>query len=254
VFNARDAMPDGGIIAVRVENLADSGRRERPGELPAGDFVRISVVDTGTGMPPDVQARAIEPFFTTKEVGKGSGLGLAQAYGFARGSGGLLHIESEVGRGTRVMLTLPRSHGTPVLRDEGSGGPTPLDASEGRQRHILLVEDDDEVASLLDEMLEQLGYEVLRTASASAALGALANSRPIDLVFSDIMMPGDMDGLGLARELRHRRPDLPVLLTSGYADAFGQQPEVEGFQVLRKPYRLEELSSALSKAFQKTRH
>jgi signal transduction histidine kinase/CheY-like chemotaxis protein len=241
-FNARDAMPDGGTITVRGENLP-------------GDFVRLTIADTGTGMPPDVAARAFEPFFTTKEIGKGSGLGLAQAYGFARESGGTVEIQSEVGRGTRVVLTLPRSYAQAPERSRTGAHSPPIPAgNRPRLGEVLLVEDDDEVARLVSEMLDELGYGVLRTASASGALGALANGRKFDLVFSDIMMPGGMDGVGLARELRQRRPNLPVLLTSGHPGAARRDIEAEGLQVLAKPYRLEELRTAVTQAVRSAAH
>jgi signal transduction histidine kinase/ActR/RegA family two-component response regulator len=234
-FNARDAMPDGGTITVQGENLPDG-------------FVRLTVADTGSGMAPDVAARAFEPFFTTKEVGKGSGLGLAQAYGFARESSGTVQIQSEPDHGTRIVLTLPRSDSTVPERSREEP-PASAEAANHPAGHILLVEDDDEVARLVSEMLDQLGYDVLRTATASGALGALANGREIDLVFSDIMMPGGMDGVGLARELRHRRPHLPVLLTSGHPGAAHLDMADEGLRVLAKPYRLDDLRTALAEAF-----
>ncbi|CAN5277194.1 ATP-binding protein [soil metagenome] len=240
-FNARDAMPGGGTITLLGQNL--------PGGAGGEDFVQLTVADIGTGMPSDVAARAFEPFFTTKEVGKGSGLGLAQAYGFASGSGGTVQIDSEVGRGTRIVLTLPRSHDAPLAArngtDAGTGTPASPDSGRG---HVLLVEDDDEVARLVGEMLSQLGYQVVRAASASGALGALANGRPIDIVFTDIMMPGEMDGVGLAREVRARRPNLPVLLTSGHAAVAHREIEANGLKVLAKPYRLEDLRAALAGA------
>jgi CheY-like chemotaxis protein len=238
--NARDAMPGGGMITVKAENV------------PASDCVRLAVIDTGSGMTPDVQARAVEPFFTTKEVGKGSGLGLAQAYGFARAAGGELRIESELGRGTCIELTLPRSRDMPV--DQRTPEAQRETARVRSGRHILLVEDDEEVASLVSDMLEQLGHDVLRASSAPAVLGAVADGRQIDLVFSDIMMAGEMNGLGLAHELRRRFPDLPVLLTSGYADAARGVIEAGRFQVLAKPYRLEELQAALGKMFRAHAH
>jgi signal transduction histidine kinase/ActR/RegA family two-component response regulator len=242
--NARDAMAGGGAITVKAENV--SRAMDDTGDLPAGEFVRLSVTDTGMGMTPEVQARAIEPFFTTKEVGKGSGLGLAHAYGFARESGGLLRIESEPGQGTCIQLLLPRSHRTAGAQGTSDGKIHSKHSTQGLR--ILLVEDDEEVAALVSDMLAQLGHDVLRTASAAAALGALANDRPIDLVFSDIMMAGKMDGLGLADELRRRRPDLPVLLTTGYADAAEHRLEARSVQVLAKPYQLDELQAALGKA------
>jgi signal transduction histidine kinase/ActR/RegA family two-component response regulator len=249
-FNARDAMPNGGTITVRAENAPAWRWPDGPADTPAGDFVRLWVSDTGSGMTPEVQARAFEPFFTTKEVGKGSGLGLAQAFGFARGSGGLVWIDSQVGRGTSIVMMLPRCHAEVADQQRHRLDKRTADSGPAGRRHILLVEDDEEVATLVSEMLVELGYQVMRAGSATGALGALANDRPVDLVFSDIMMAGDMDGLGLARELKRRRPQLPVLLTSGYPEAARQGIEADGFQVLAKPYRLEELQAALTRAFQ----
>jgi CheY-like chemotaxis protein len=187
--NARDAMAGGGTITIDARNLkaaADDGSLV--------DLVQLSIADTGSGIPPEVLDRAFEPFFTTKEIGKGSGLGLPQVHGFAQQSGGRLRIDSRVGAGTTVTLLLPRSLRKPAA---------PLDTSRNllvrgdsaHGRHVLLVEDDAEVAALTSEMLSQLGFHVIHAASATAALGALANERRIDLVFSDIMMAGDMDGI-----------------------------------------------------------
>ena len=237
--NARDAMPAGGSITVRAQNVPAS---QSP--LPS-DAVRLSIIDAGAGMSDDVRARAFEPFFTTKEIGKGSGLGLPQVYGFAQQSGGTVSIESKLGKGTTVTLHLPRSAKAPVADME------PLINLKSEQPklkgRVLLVEDDDEVAALVSEMLDQLGYQVVQTKSAAAALGALANGRSIDIVFSDIMMPGGMNGLDLAREIRARR-GLPVLLTSGYPEATKFKADAEGFRVLPKPYRIEELAAALRTA------
>jgi signal transduction histidine kinase/ActR/RegA family two-component response regulator len=239
-FNARDAMPGGGTITMSGENVASGA------DGADGDCVRLTVADTGTGMPPEVAARAFEPFFTTKEVGKGSGLGLAQTYGFVRGSGGAVRIDSKVGRGTRIVLTLPRSRTAIVERAGGSVPARPK--VEGGNGRILLVEDDEEVAHMVADMLGQLGYQVVRAASASGALGALANGRHFDLVFTDIVMPGGMDGVRLARELRLRRPRLPVVLTSGHPGTASRDIEADGLKVLAKPYRLEELRAALAQA------
>ncbi|MDA9411699.1 response regulator [Bradyrhizobium sp. CCBAU 45384] len=237
--NARDAMPNGGTIVVRGENLPDL-----KDEQIVGDFVRLSVIDTGVGMGPEILSRVFEPFFTTKEVGKGSGLGLAQVHGFATQSRGTVRIRSEVGKGTSIELYLPRSHNVPSrelhLVDLNMVRPTR--STHGR---ILLVEDDDEVAALVSEMLAQLGYEVTHAASGAAALGALADGRTVDLVFSDIMMPGGMNGVELAREIRRRRSDIPVLLTSGYSEAAVHDAELAGIQILPKPYHIEELAAAL---------
>jgi signal transduction histidine kinase/ActR/RegA family two-component response regulator len=237
--NARDAMPNGGTITISAQNLPAFKE-----EGLDGDYVRLSIADTGTGMPPEVLAHVFEPFYTTKEVGKGSGLGLAQVHGFAKQSQGGVRIRSELGRGATIELYLPRTE------KAARGAPQSTEATIPRTQQrcagcVLLVEDDDEVAKLTAEMLEQIGFEVIRAASAAAALGALANGRAIDLVFSDIMMPGGMNGVELAKEIRRRRLGLPVLLTSGYAEAARREAEAEGVRILPKPYRLSELSAAL---------
>ena len=238
--NARDAMPSGGTIVVRGENLPNMNDHEI-----AGDYVCLSVIDTGTGMPPDVQARVFEPFFSTKDVGKGSGLGLAQVYGFATQSRGTVRIASEVGKGTAISLYLPRSNSLPSrdqrhLIDVYRAEPRPR--NQGR---ILLVEDDDEVAALVGDMLDQLGYEVTRASTAAGALGALADGRSVDVVFSDVMMPGGMNGVELAREIRRRRSDIPILLTSGYSGAAVHDAHAAGVRILSKPYGIDELAVAL---------
>jgi PAS domain S-box-containing protein len=236
--NARDAMPGGGTITIDARNLkeaADNG-------LPT-DFVQLSVADTGGGMPPEVLDRAFEPFFTTKEVGKGSGLGLPQVYGFAQQSGGRLRIDSRVQAGTVVTLLLPRSLQKPAALVDASSAPPVRGDGSGRQ--VLLVEDDVEVAALTREMLSYLGFNVTHAASPVAALGALADARSIDIVFSDIMMPGGISGLELAREIRRRRPGLPIVLTTGYSEAAAGMNNAE-FRLLLKPYSLEALGDALS--------
>jgi PAS domain S-box-containing protein len=238
-FNARDAMVEGGIISIRVENVAR--------KADAGDVVRLAVTDTGTGMAPEVRARALEPFFTTKEQGKGSGLGLAQVYGLAKQSGGEVEIASAPGRGTTVAILLPRSLQDPAPSApksppaiDGSGGPR-----AGGAGHVLLVEDDEHVAALTRETLNALGFEVTRVASGAEALTVLDDRRAIDVVFSDIMMPGGVDGLELARQLRRRRPDLPVVLTTGMAPEAGAA-RAEGFDLLLKPYQPEQLAAVLT--------
>ena len=235
--NARDAMLAGGMITISAEN------RENPDDLP-GDFVELSVADKGCGIPPDVISRVFEPFFTTKDVGKGSGLGLPQVYGFAQQSGGHVRIDSTVGKGTVVTLLLPRS-----LRPAAANGPDEASfvaRARGSERRglVLLVEDDDEVAALTREMLSDLGFTVIHAASAAAALGALADGRAVDTVLSDIMMPGQMSGLELGREIRRRRPDLRIVLTTGNAEAAASMDTGE-FGLLLKPYSVEALADIL---------
>ncbi len=244
--NARDAMPNGGTITIRAKNAP----AVRDGEL-SGDFVVVTVEDSGTGMSADVLTRIFEPFFTTKKIGEGSGLGLPQVYGFAQQSGGAVRVASTVGRGTTVTLFLPRTDELPMHLKSGAAGNTGDPRRPALVGSVLLVEDDDEVATLVTEMLQELGYRVTRTASAESALGALANERQVDLVLSDIMMPGAMNGLGLVKELKLRRPGLPVLLTSGYAGAVIDSALDENIGVLRKPYDINELERALREAVER---
>lgn len=238
--NARDAMPTGGTITVSAANCPAL----KDGDLD-GDYVLLAVRDTGTGMSPEVLDRVFEPFFTTKEIGKGSGLGLAQVHGFASQSRGVVRIDSAVGQGTTINLYLPRSRKVAHENRERIDLPPRLQGA-GSMGVVLLVEDDNEVAKLASEMLDELGFEVVRVASAAAALGALANGRPVDLVFSDIMMPGEMNGVELAREIRARRGQMPILLTSGYAEAARPDADADDIRILPKPYRLDELSAALA--------
>jgi PAS domain S-box-containing protein len=239
--NARDAMREGGTIAIMAENQPAS---EASG---SGDFVKLTIADVGRGMAPDVLARAFEPFFTTKEVGHGSGLGLAQVYGFAVQSGGKVSLKSEVGGGTVVTLLLPRSSVMPLI--ESPAEAAELAAPERRHRtrrgHVLLVEDDREVAALTIEMLGNIEFEVTHVTSAAAALGALADGRPIDVVFSDVMMPGGMNGRELAHEIKRRWPAMTVVLTTGYAGVAADIVK-DGYILLRKPYRIEALEKVLN--------
>jgi PAS domain S-box-containing protein len=230
VINARDAMPAGGTVTVAAHNLAS--------QAGGSDFVAISVQDTGLGIAPDVLDKIFDPFFTTKPVGKGTGLGLSQVHGFAHQAGGTIKVESELGNGTRITILLPRQK---VSRSADE--PIVAQIAGGSSGTVLLVEDNPEVASVSSSLLEQLGYTVLRVADAEAALREIKYDG-IDLVFSDIVMPGKMDGLTLARRLREMRPDLPILLATGYSDAAA---DVRGdFPILRKPYEIHELSQAIA--------
>jgi CheY-like chemotaxis protein len=245
-LNARDAMPKGGSIEIKASNapaLADHDL--------IGNFVRLDISDTGVGMSPDTLAHAFEPFFTTKEVGRGSGLGLAQAHGFARASGGVVRIESMLGHCTTVSLFLPRTLKAPASSSDSLAEPAGDIATGAGQ--VLVVEDDDEVAALTVEMICQLGYDATRVASADAALGALADHRSVDIVFSDIMMPGRMNGMELAQEIHRRRPHLPVLLTSGYAESASRIAGTHQIKIIAKPYRIDELRDALAAVRQDAR-
>jgi PAS domain S-box-containing protein len=237
--NGRDAMPAGGTFTIRAEN-----RFYRAADNDAGlegEFVAIMVSDTGVGIPSENLRRIFEPFFTTKGNGKGTGLGLAQVYGFARGSGGSVSVTSQVSRGTTIALSLPRS-------TETSAESIRSDAEEnleiGGSGVVLVVEDNPDVRAVSTMLLEQIGYRVNFVGSAEAALDELSKNHFIDLVFSDVVMPGGMDGIALARVVRSRYPDIAVLLTSGYAKA----AETGGreFPILRKPYEVKALAAAVN--------
>jgi CheY-like chemotaxis protein len=231
-------MPDGGTITIEARN-EPSGRPDGQ-----GDIVRLAIRDTGVGVAPEMLTRLFEPFFTTKAVGKGTGLGLSQVYGFARASGGEAGVDSKLGEGTTVWLRIPRS--TKALVAEPIViAPRKLEPA-GRHR-VLLVEDDDSVAQLVEEMLRELGYDVARTADALAALDVLRRDGAFDLVFSDMVMPGDLGGLDLARDISRLRPTLPVILTTGYSAAAAAATN-EGRRVLIKPYRIEALAAELDTA------
>ncbi|MET0815805.1 MAG: PAS domain-containing protein, partial [Pseudoxanthomonas sp.] len=246
--NARDAMPGGGTIRIGARNAPALNDEEL-----FGDFVELYIADTGTGMMPEVLARVFEPFFTTKEIGKGSGLGLAQAHGFAKASRGTVRIESEPRHGTTVFLYLPRTDKAPAGDAEEREAEIPGRAHIRAQGPLLLVEDDDDVAALTGEMLAALGYEVTRVENADAALGALAGDKSFGVVFSDVMMPGQLDGIDLSQEIKLRRPGLPVVLTTGHVEAARQKAEAFGLYVLPKPYKLQELEEALGNARRQAR-
>ena len=205
--------------------------------------MRLSVADSGTGMTPEVMSQVFEPFFTTKEVGKGSGLGLAHTLGFVQASGGGVRVESALGQGTTVSLLLPRSSQAPLGAD--SVEQRNLTISSLPVGAMLLVEDNQEVAEMTLEMVEQLGYRAIHVSTADEALRELDGGLQVDVVFSDVMMPGAMNGAELARELRSRRPGLPVLLTSGFVDAAKRTADLDDIALLHKPYHLEELAEAL---------
>jgi hypothetical protein len=202
--NARDAMPDGGRLIIQARNATLKASADRV----AGEYVCIAVKDTGTGMPAHLLPRALEPFFTTKLPGQGTGLGLPQVHGFVQQSGGDLQIESEFGQGTVVLFHLPRAMA--IAGADGSGdtaaAATTLGSPQGFGRTVLVVEDNAEVATFACSLLEELGYRTRKAGSAAEALAALDSGEPADLVFSDVMMPGGMTGVELAATLRQSRP------------------------------------------------
>src|SRR5215218_8104133 len=241
-LNSRDAMAQGGIITVTAENV--QLQKDDAGQNLEGDFVALTVADTGSGIAPDILPKVFDPFFTTKQVNKGTGLGLSQVYGFAHQSGGTVTIDSTFGEGTRVTLYLPRASEltqTAVADEE-------LEAATGGK--ALLVEDNPEVSEVSAELLQQLGYQVHSATDAETALTAL-ETQQFDLVVSDIVMAGSMDGIGLARSIRGAHPTLPIVLVTGYSRAATQA--ASEFTLLRKPYQLAEMSRAVARAMLETR-
>ena len=238
VVNARDAMPDGGTITITGRNVG-----LQPEDTPEhleGEFVALQMTDTGCGIEAGLLSQVFEPFFTTKQLDKGTGLGLSQVYGLTRQSGGTVTIASEVGHGTTVTMYLPRSH-DPLYEQPVAERPAP----RGREA-VLLVEDNPEVQEVVGMLLEALGYHVSYAQSAAAALQLLASGEPIDLVFTDIVMPGELDGVALAQRVKVEYPNIAVLLTTGYARAANTLDP--GIAILRKPYRLRTLARAVREA------
>ena len=230
VINARDAMAKGGVVTIKAENIYSKD--------PNGPYVAISVKDTGSGIPPDVINRVFDPFFTTKPVGKGTGLGLSQVHGFAHQAGGSIKILSNLGEGTTVTMSFPRAKAQP---EQGSASEGNMLAS--RSGTVLLVEDNPDVAGASSELLQQLGYTVRWVADARSALQEIEHNG-IDIVFSDIVMPGGLDGIGLARTIREKHPLLPILLTTGYSQVAHKGGHAD-FPILQKPFQIHELSRAL---------
>ncbi len=235
VVNARDAMPHGGTITISTGNVTVPGPG-CPAELAAGDYVRIAVADTGTGMDEAVRARVFEPFFTTKDVGKGTGLGLSQVYGFAHQSSGTVRIASAPGQGTTVEIFLPRA----VEATEEAPAPSDPSAWLGRET-ILVVDDDPDVRALAVASLQELGYRVLAADGAAAGLDVLGSGSDIDLLLVDYAMPG-MTGTELVRQVRMQLPSLPVLFMTGYADLDAVRLFAGPEGVIYKPFRLADLA------------
>ncbi|OOG59695.1 response regulator [Rhodanobacter sp. C03] len=240
-INARDAMPQGGKLTLKTAIRKLDARAAAANGASAGDYVVVSLTDTGMGMTADVINRVFEPFFTTKEVGKGTGLGLSQVYGFARQSGGFVAIESHPGVGTTVLIYLPRATRpetikatvAPVVEVKGKG-------------IVLVVEDDNDVRAVARSLLENLGYSVLEAENGSDALKLIDGGERVDLVFTDVIMPGEMNGIDLVNEMKVKHAAIPVLLTSGYtAQRIAMGELAQGLQLLRKPYTQVDLSLAV---------
>jgi PAS domain S-box-containing protein len=248
-INARDAMPQGGTLTVSTGLRSVRAKTAALNNTVAGDYVVISVADTGSGMSADVISKVFEPFFTTKEVGKGTGLGLSQVYGFAKQSGGFVTIDSVVGEGTVISIHLPSAQAPEASTEERVA----IREVKG-QGTVLVVEDDDDVREIASSMLRDLGYMVFEADRGKKALTLLDSGAPIDLVFTDVIMPGEVGGIELAREIKAHYKHIPVLLTSGYtAQRFQTDDMDEGLQILRKPYNRVDLSLAVKSAIRSDR-
>jgi CheY-like chemotaxis protein len=244
--NSRDAMPNGGTLSITTENIIVTQEDiANVAEGKTGRFLKIGIADTGIGMHQSTASRAFEPFYTTKEVGKGTGLGLSQVYGFAQQAGGFCRIKSSLGKGCTVEIYLPRSADSRALLNEHKNAVPLQRAINGEV--VLIVEDEEAVRDIACESLQILGYGVLSAPDARIALDILRTTTRIDVLFSDIVMPGGMNGAQLASEARKIKPNLKVLLTSGYiATATGGVRELpEGVPLLRKPYMREDLAAKL---------
>jgi len=243
-INARDAMPEGGILTIETANVfLDEDYAQQHLDVTSGEYVMLAVGDTGIGMTPDVAARSLEPFFTTKPAGRGTGLGLSQVYGFVKQSGGHVSIYSELGHGTTVKLYLPRAAANPIACEtDRARSAVPATGTET----ILVVEDNPDVRRLVRRQLTELGYTVHEAGNGPEALKLLRSALPLDLLFTDIIMPEGMTGYDLARLARECRPDLKLLFTSGYTSiGTGQDDSRLVGPLLSKPYRKRDLAHAL---------
>jgi CheY-like chemotaxis protein len=245
--NARDVMPDGGKLTIETRNaILDQAYANAHGEVAPGAYVMIAVSDTGPGIPEQNRERVFEPFFTTKEVGKGTGLGLSMVYGFVKQSDGHIKLYSEDGHGTTFKIYLPRAGG----QSNEDLGPEAPDALVGGSETILVVEDDPAVRASVGAQLKSLGYKAMMAANAREALAIIDDGVEFDLLFTDVVMPGLMNGRRLAEEAVKRRSDLKVLFTSGYTEdaAVHHGRVARGVLLLTKPYRKSDLARLLREA------
>lgn len=239
-INARDAMPEGGSLTIETADVTlNEADVEQDHEVAAGDYVRVTVTDNGPGMPPEVLCRVFEPFFTTKGVGEGSGLGLSMVYGFIKQSNGHVAIDSEVGRGTTVELYLPQSQDTAGEEQPAAEAPVSVQGSE----RILVVEDDEDLLDILTSILQYHGYQVVAAENARQAIDLLEGGKTFDLLFTDVVLPGGMNGVEIADEAKRIQPDIKVILTSGYAENAAVNKDIpdRGLILVNKPYREKEL-------------
>jgi signal transduction histidine kinase/CheY-like chemotaxis protein len=246
VINARDAMPDGGHLLIETANSVFPDWRavsqgELPVKVPAGEYVGLFVTDTGVGMSPDVIARAFDPFFTTKPTGQGTGLGLSMIYGFVQQSGGHVLLSSDEGHGTTVSIYLPRHFGTAIGREAVNAAAGATHAEAGAV--VLLVEDELTLRMVIVEVLSELGYTVLEAANSQSSLQIVESGARIDLLVTDVGLPGGMNGRQLADAARERRPGLKVLFLTGYAEsvAAGKDGIEQGMEIMSKPFALDKL-------------
>jgi PAS domain S-box-containing protein len=249
-INARDAMPDGGKLSIRTDNAQlEDGEIGFEGPLTAGEYVRISVSDNGAGMTKETLSRVFEPFFTTKAPGRGTGLGLSTIYGFVKQSNGNITIYSELGTGTTVNLYLPRS----VDAKHAQQAAAPSEAQAAKGERVLVVEDNRDVRALTVKRFERLGYEVVECVTGAEARDALKSGLEVEIVFTDIMMPGGLTGIDLGRWIGENRPELPVILTTGFAEEIagtmtaGKEP----WTILRKPYTQKDLANVVRAVLEK---
>ncbi|WP_347556574.1 ATP-binding protein [Robbsia sp. KACC 23696] len=244
-INARDAMPNGGRITIETANKWLDRNAAQTHDMPEGQYLSLCVTDTGTGMTPDVMAKAFDPFFTTKPIGQGTGLGLSMIYGFAKQSGGQVRIYSEVGQGTTVCIYLPRLYGD-VVEDAVVSTDEPIEGAEAGET-VLIVDDEPSIRMLITDVLDDLGYTVIEAADSASGLKLLQSNVRIDLLVSDVGLPGGMNGRQMADAGRQTRPDLQVLFITGYAEnsVIGNGHLEPGMQVMTKPFTVEALAARI---------
>ncbi|MEG3163015.1 PAS domain S-box protein [Sphingomonas sp. PB2P19] len=244
-INARDAMPDGGTLTIETANTTLDASTARQHDLPAGDYVTVCVTDTGTGMTAEVMAKAFDPFFTTKPLGEGTGLGLSMIYGFARQSGGQIRIESEVGRGTTMCIYLPRHDADAPEEPRAERPATPSPGARGEV--VLVIDDEPTIRMLIAEVLIESGYTVIEAADGPAGLRILESNAPIDLLVTDVGLPGGMNGRQVADAARQHRPALKILFITGYAETtvIGRTQLEPNMYVLTKPFQMDTLAERI---------
>jgi len=250
-INARDAMPDGGRLLIRTENryLDETSAHER--DMNPGQYIVTEVSDTGTGMSPEIIERIFDPFFTTKPIGRGTGLGLSMIYGFAKQSGGQVRVLSEPGKGTTMKIYLPRYAGAVEAgAEQVRSGEAPR---TGKGETVLIVDDEPTVRMLIKEVLEELGYRAIEAADGASGLAILSSAAHIDLLISDVGLPGGMNGRQMADAARHQRPDLKVLFITGYAEnaVVGNGNLENGMHLMTKPFSMELLATRLDTILKK---